>query len=137
VDRDLPERVYAAWNRGDVEHLGSYFAPDAIYETSGQFPGFEAVYEGPEGMVRFHAEMLEAWDSFQIEIVEIEAEGEDGDAAARVRFRGRGATSGVEVDLEFGHAWCIEDGLIRYFVARPTAGEAMARLAELRAGRVE
>ena len=124
--------LYDAWNQGETSRFSEFFAEDAIYETSGLFPGFAPTYRGPEGMRRFYETMLEAWESFQIEVVETI---EDEDALiTRVQFTGRGKTSGVEVDLEFAHGFHFDGEQVTHLVSRGSVEEVRARIAELRAG---
>jgi ketosteroid isomerase-like protein len=126
---ELAERVYGAWNRGDLDEFTAYFAPDAVYETSGVFPGFAPEYRGPEGMRAFYETMHEAFDSFHIDILESEPSGQL--TAARIRFRARGKTSGVAVDLEFAHGFKVVDDRVVFLVARESIDEVRERIAEL------
>ena len=126
---ELAERVYGAWNRRDVDDLTGYFAPEAVYETSGLFPGFEPEYHGPEGMRRFYETMHEAFDSFHIEVLETVPAGDM--TASRIRFRARGKSSGVAVDLEFAHGFSVKDDQVTFLVARGSVDQVRERIAEL------
>jgi ketosteroid isomerase-like protein len=128
--RALLEALYDAWNRGDMTAFETYFGPEFTYETSGMFPGFESVYRGADGMRRFYETMLEAWESFRIELVELVEE--DGIAIAGLGFHARGRTSGVEVDLEFAHGFVLEGDRIVSLVSRESIDDARRRVAELK-----
>jgi ketosteroid isomerase-like protein len=125
------KRVYDAWNRGETGSWSEYFADDAVYETSGLFPGFAPVYHGPDGMRRFYETMLEAWESFQIDVIEVTDL--DQMTGTRIRFRAQGKASGVEVDLEFAHGFRIDDGKVAHLISKPSLDEVRARAAELAA----
>ena len=128
---ELAERVYGAWNRGDVDELTSYFTSDARYETSGVFLGFEPVYHGPEGMRAFFETMHDAFDAFHIEVLDLEPAGDM--TAARIRFQARGRTSGAAVDLEFAHGFRVVDDKVAFLVARESIDGVLERIAEVRA----
>jgi ketosteroid isomerase-like protein len=129
--REQIERIYEAWNDGDTGRFVTFFGEEAVYETSGLFPGFAPVYRGPQGMLQFYETMLEAWESFQIELLDVI---EEGDAAiTQLRFRARGKSSGAEVDLQFAHGARIEDGRIVFLVARESIADVRDRIGELRA----
>ena len=107
---ELVRRIYAAWNEGETEGLDRFFSEDFEYSTSGHFPGFEPVYKGPEGILRFYEEMLSAWESFRIELRSLEPRG-DG-LLASVHFAARGHASGIVVELDFFHALRFSDGKV-------------------------
>jgi ketosteroid isomerase-like protein len=121
----LVRRIYAAWNEGETEDLGRFFADDFEYSTSGQFPGFDPVYKGPEGMLRFYEEMLSAWESFRIEMLDLEPHGEG--VVTKVHFVARGHSSGVEVKLVFFHGLRFSGEKISLLVGAASAEEAIAR----------
>ena len=72
-DIDVVRQAYEAWNSG--EPFDRSWTPDAVFMTSGLFPGMKAVYRGPEGMEEFFRTMMEAWESFSIDAEEISEEG--------------------------------------------------------------
>ena len=120
----LIRRLYQLWNSGDEDELLSFIHPDFEYKTSGVFPGFDPVYRGPEGMARFRSAMLEAWDSFSIEPIEI-VQREDH-FIADLEFVGRGHSSGVEVRLDFHHVGHLRDGKVDRLVSGPTREQTLA-----------
>jgi ketosteroid isomerase-like protein len=70
--------------------------------------------------------MHEPWETFRIDVEHIEEEGDC--AAAAIRFRAKGVDSGVEVDMRFGMAVRIRDGLAIELVNRHTFDEARCAL---------
>jgi ketosteroid isomerase-like protein len=101
---------YELWNRGDMDEFVEYLHPDFTYTTSGVFPGFDPVYRGREGMLRFRDTMLEAWKSFILEPTEIAARGDH--VIVAVRFLGTGRESGADVSVDFHHVQHFRDGLV-------------------------
>jgi ketosteroid isomerase-like protein len=117
---------YEAWNRDNVDAWLETLHPDVELHTSGLFPDFDSVYCGQEGLAEFWRRMHEPWEVFRIDIEQID---EEGDCfAVAVRFRAKGVDSGVEVDMRFGHALRMRDGLLVEIVSRRTAEEAREML---------
>jgi ketosteroid isomerase-like protein len=124
------ERVlaaYRAFNDGDLDGWLEPMHPDAELTTAGVFPGLDLHYQGREGMAKFWRQIHEPWESFQIDIEQVD-EYERGLVLA-VRFRAKGAGSGVDVDMLYGHAVRMADGLAVEIIARPSPEEAAEVLA--------
>jgi ketosteroid isomerase-like protein len=119
---DLLRAGYDAWNSDDLDGYLELLHPDVHISTSGLFPGLALEYDGRERAAAFWRQMHEPWDVFRIEVEHIEDAGDW--AVASLRFRGRGAGSGVEVDMRFGMAMRVEDGLGAEFLNRRTFDEA-------------
>ncbi len=117
---------YEAWNRGDLDAWLESMHPNVELHLPGIFPGFDPVYRGHERMIEFWRQLLEVWETFRIDIEQIEEEGDWFVVA--IRFRGKGVGSGVDVDMRFGHAVTVRDGLATKIVARRTAEEAREAL---------
>jgi ketosteroid isomerase-like protein len=113
---------YDAWNRDDLDAYLELLHPDVRISTSGLFPGLAAEYSGRERAAVFWRQMHEPWEYFRIDVEHIEDEGDW--AIASLRFRARGADSGVEVDMRFGMAMRVQDGLATDFLNRRTFDEA-------------
>jgi ketosteroid isomerase-like protein len=117
---------YEAWNRDDCDAWLELLDPEIEIRTSGVFPDLSDVYRGHRRAAKFWRQMHEPWDLFRIDV---EAMDEEGDwVAAAIRFRARGVDSGVEVDMRFGHAIRVRDGVAIEFVTRRTAEEAREAL---------
>jgi len=93
--------VYEAFGDGRLDLIPEFFEPEALYRSSGVFPGMAEVYRGHDGIAELWRASNEPWERFEIEALRTEAE--DDWVAAEVRFTGRGAGSGVEVTIEVGH----------------------------------
>jgi ketosteroid isomerase-like protein len=119
---------YDAWNRDDCEAWLSMLDPDVEIRTSGVFPDLAVVYRGHALAAKFWRQLHEPWESFRIDVEEVAEE--DDRAFARIRFRGTGADSGVQVDMRFGMAVRVRDGLATHLVNRRTVEEARKALAD-------
>ena len=121
---------YEAWNRDDCDAWLKLLDPAIEIRTSGVFPDLAAVYRGHRRAAKFWRQMHEPWGVFRIDV---ESMDEAGDwVAAAIRFRARGVDSGVEVDMRFGHAIRVRDGVAVEFVTRRTAEEAREALPSTR-----
>jgi ketosteroid isomerase-like protein len=117
---------YDAWNRGDCDAWLELLQPDVEIRTSGVFPDLAPVFRGHQQARKFWRQMHEPWEEFQIDVEQIEEEGDVVSAA--IRFRARGADSGVQVDMRFGNAIHVRDGLATALVNRRTPKEAREAL---------
>ena len=122
---------YEAWNRDDCDAWLELLHPDVQIRTSGVFPDLAPDYRGHGLAARFWRQMHEPWEFFRIDVERVE---EESDCAfAAVRFRARGIDSGVDVDMRFGMAMRVRDGLAIELVNRRTLDEARAALRPARA----
>jgi ketosteroid isomerase-like protein len=121
---------YEAWNRDDCDAWIELLHPDVEIHTSGVFPDFAPVYGGHQAARKFWRQLREPWESFRIDVEEVEEE-TDG-AVAAIRFRATGGDSGVEVDMRFGMAMRVRDGLAIELVNRRTLDEARQALSARR-----
>jgi ketosteroid isomerase-like protein len=113
---------YDAWNRDDLDGYLALLHPDVHISTAGVFPDLAPEYSGRERAAKFWRQMHEPWERFRVEVEHVEDEGDW--AIASIRFTGRGADSGVEVDMRFGMAMRVCDGLGIEFLNRRTFDEA-------------
>ena len=126
ANAELLRAGYEAWNRDDCDAWLALLDPAIEIRTSGVFPDLAAVYRGHRRAAQFWRQMHEPWEVFRIDVEEMD---EAGDwVAAAIRFRARGVDSGVEVDMRFGHAIRVRDGVAIEFVTRRTAEEALEAL---------
>jgi ketosteroid isomerase-like protein len=119
---------FDAWNHDDCEAWLALLAPGIEVHTAGVFPDLALVYSGHEGAKRFWRQLREPWEVFRIDVERVEAEGDL--AAAAVRFRATGIDSGVKVDMRFGNAIRVRDGLATVLLNRTTLEEARDALLE-------
>jgi ketosteroid isomerase-like protein len=122
--------AYDAWARDDRDAWLALLDPEVVIRTSGVFPDFAPEYRGHEQAARFWRQLREPWEVFRIDPERIE---EDGDCVfAEIRFRAKGVDSGVEVDMRFGMALRMRDGLAVEIVNRRSVGEARKALGPAR-----
>jgi ketosteroid isomerase-like protein len=119
---------YEAWNCDDCDAWLALLDPEIQIHTSGVFPDLSAEYRGHRRARKFWRQLREPWETFSIEVERIEEEGDC--AAAAIRFRARGVDSGVEVDMRFGSAIRVRDGLAIELVNRRTFDEVRAATRE-------
>ena len=117
---------YEAWNCDDCDAWLALLDPEIQIHTSGVFPDLSAEYRGHRRARKFWRQLREPWETFSIEVERIEEEGDC--AAAAIRFRARGVDSGVEVDMRFGSAIRVRDGLAIELVNRRTFDEVRAAM---------
>jgi ketosteroid isomerase-like protein len=114
---------YDAWNRDDRDGWLELLHPEIEISTSGVFPDLSVAYRGHELAAKFWHQMHEPWETFRIDVERIDEE-DSGVVTAAIRFRGKGADSGVDVDMRFGMAMRVEQGLAIQLVNRRTVEEA-------------
>jgi ketosteroid isomerase-like protein len=126
TNSELLRAGYDAWNRDDLDAWIRLLHPDVEIHTSGVFPDFAPVYRGHDAAARFWRQMHEPWERFRIDVEQVEdvAEG----AVAAIRFRAKGVDSGVEVDMRFGMAMKVGDGLAVALLNRRSIDEARQAL---------
>jgi ketosteroid isomerase-like protein len=121
---------YDAWNRDDCEAWLELLHPDVEIRTSGAFPDLSPVYRGHARAVKFWHQLREPWEVFRIQVEEIDEEGDC--VAASIKFRATGVDSGAEVELRFGSAIRVHDGLATELVNGRTVDEARETLRQTR-----
>jgi ketosteroid isomerase-like protein len=99
---EFAARVYAAVNARDREAIKALCDPDIVVGTTVE------AYRGPEAVLEWLDEGLDAFDDFTVDLLEVEELG--GHVLVSMRQRGRGKASGAEVDHEFTHVWTLRDG---------------------------
>jgi ketosteroid isomerase-like protein len=121
---DLVRRAYSAWNGGDWTTLQALTHKNCELRPSLGAPDGGTTYYGIEGAQAYRMEvgsMLGTISSEMTEILRATAE----HVLVRSHARARGATSGIEVDQHFVHAWTITDGRIAGMRSFPTESEAL------------
>jgi ketosteroid isomerase-like protein len=134
TSRDLVElirRQVAAADSGDIDAMTSFFASDAVWDSSPM--GLE-VYEGQEAIRRFFKEWWGAYDESAFEAEEILDLG-NGVTFCVFRPRGRLIHSSGEVGLRYAAVGVWVEGLIvrvTNYTDTDQARAAAERLAESR-----
>jgi ketosteroid isomerase-like protein len=125
----LVRDAWDAYNAGDVERTISFFHRDKLIVYAPPQMANAGTFRGVEGFVEWITAWNEAWDSFHTEIEEIE-QLNDGQVITRMRQSGTGRGSGVEVVMEAGWLFEVEDDLCTYISIQPTYDAARAHAAE-------
>jgi ketosteroid isomerase-like protein len=86
------------FSRGDLDELLSFVSDDVDWGTTGQFPGLERSYRGPDALVRWMETVRSAWESFEVSVQDVIHEADDVVVLSE-RLWGRGRESGAEVEM--------------------------------------
>jgi ketosteroid isomerase-like protein len=128
VSRNV-ELVYAAYEGiagGDFGPAADAWAPDGEFvpAVAGAVDG--NVYRGPAGIRRYFDELLEDFDEFALEDLELAEHG--ARVLARYRWRLRGRSSGVVVEQEVGALYELRDEKVVWGRTYLSHEEALAAL---------
>jgi uncharacterized protein len=132
---ELVESAFEAWNRGDVAGFADHAADDVVWlEVSGWVEQEGREVLGRERLERNLVGLLDAWESYRLELEEVHEAGDR--VVAVVRELARGRASGVEVDSLWGYLISVVDGKLKRVEAYrdPAAALAAAGLGEAGAG---
>jgi uncharacterized protein len=91
ANEDLVRQAYKAFGEGDMETLGSMFAPDAVHVATGNSP-VSGEYKGVDAILGYYGKLFELSDgTFTATLETVKVEGDDTVVATH-RDRGqRGA----------------------------------------------
>lgn len=119
-------RALEALNAGDLEALVSVCDRDFRLDMSDRVLN-PAVYEGHDGIRAFYAEVLDIWESFTWEPIELREL--DDAVVAVLHSRGKGRGSGLELDRRSAMLWRVDHGRARSvtFYRDPDAALAASR----------
>jgi ketosteroid isomerase-like protein len=95
---ELQKRLTAAANRGDVDAIVAFYAPDAVYDMSRVGMG---VFEGPAAARGFIEDWWNSYEQIEWEVEEILALGNGVGFRVLVQ-KGRPVGSSGEVQLRYG-----------------------------------
>jgi ketosteroid isomerase-like protein len=110
---EIVRRALDARNRGDIDAVMTFAAPDIEFDLSASAGTFAGVYKGHEALLRLWAAWSEVFSEMSWEAEEfIDA----GDAVVvPVKFHARGRGSGVETVTRAVHVYWVRDGqVVRY-----------------------
>ena len=110
ANREIVDRVYDGWRRGDFSVGVEEFAPDATLLIDPEIPD-AGEYEGVDGIRHYVRHFLSAWESLTIEPVSFSEAGDDA-LLVRVIQKGVGRGSGVAASLDYFHLWRFRGGRI-------------------------
>lgn len=123
---EIVRRSLEALNAGDIEALVALCDPDFRLDMSDRVLN-PSVYEGHDGIRAFYAEVLDIWESFTWEPIELNEV--DDVVVAVLHSRGKGRGSGLELDRRSAMLWRVdhERALSLTFYRDPDAALAIAR----------
>jgi uncharacterized protein (TIGR02246 family) len=120
----LVESALDAWNRGEIEAFAGLVAEDVAWvEVSGRPEGETGERLGRDRMRQSLESMLEAWDSYRLDVERIHDVGDR--VVAIVREVARGRASGLEIDGRWGYLITVQNGKITRIEAYRDAGLAL------------
>jgi uncharacterized protein len=102
------QRLYDAFNRGDVEAVLGCFADDLVFHEPDTLPHGGA-YRGPAGMQEFLGKVLQHWEEGAQLVAEEIVDGGDT-VVTRARYRARARATGIEVDVPMAEVVRVRDG---------------------------
>jgi ketosteroid isomerase-like protein len=113
VARELLDSLregYRAFGEGDVERVLLLVDPEIEVEVfTGRPDTAGRVYRGHEGFVENFSELLDVFDDFKIEPLEMVNRGDRGMVVVKVT--GRGKSSDVPVEMLIYHVWTSREGI--------------------------
>ena len=107
--------TYAAWeaySAGDIEGVLRVFDPDLVVHVPVELAN-SGTYRGHDEFLRWLAVWNEAWESFEMQIVNTVPVG-DRQVVSHMSQTGIGRGSGIEVTREMGWLFEVRDGLTVY-----------------------
>jgi ketosteroid isomerase-like protein len=123
---EIVRRALEALNAGDIESVVALCDPDFRLDMSDRVLN-PSVYEGHDGIRAFYAEVLDIWESFTWEPVELHEV--DDQVVAVLNSTGKGRGSGLELDRRSAMLWRVDDqrALSLTFYRDPDTALATAR----------
>ena len=122
---EVVERAVAAVNARDIEGYVACCTPD--FELRGPLAPVAGVYEGPDGIRRFFADIEDAYPDFRLEVERVVAIGSDR-VLAFLLASASGRGSGLSASAPRWNVYDLVDGKIRrlrIFEGRHEALEAV------------
>jgi uncharacterized protein len=77
ANEDLVRQAYKAFGEGDMDTLGSLFAPDAVHVATGNTP-LSGEYKGVDDILAYYGKLFELSEgTFRAELQSVSVEGDD------------------------------------------------------------
>ena len=114
ADVSLVREAFSAFSvtsDGIESYFSRYFAPDAVLEFCDGFP-LTGRYVGVEGYLRFFEDSYAPYEDVQRRLDTITVEG--GRVVALLTITGHERGDDVELEIQMGNLYDIEDGRIRH-----------------------
>jgi ketosteroid isomerase-like protein len=120
---DIVRHFYVQLSKDDHDSALTVIDPEMEFDWSESRAPWRGVYHGHQGMRRLWDEQHEAWENFQLELVEaIEIDAERVVTVTRVHALGKG--SGIKIEASGALLWTLRDRLItsgKFFQGREEA----------------
>ena len=120
---EVVRRAYEAFNRGDLDGVVEYGAPDFEYVATGAIPGAAGTYRGTEEYRRFLDWWWGEFDEPEFEVQELIDAGDQ--VFASTTMRGYGKQSGAETSWGSWQVWTVRDGTVLRGQAFPSRDQAL------------
>ena len=104
---EIVRRALEALNAGDVEAFVTVCDADFRLDMADRVLN-PSVYEGHDGIRAFYAEVLDIWESFTWEPIEMHEF--DNSIVSVLHSRGKGRGSGLELDRRSAMLWRLDQG---------------------------
>ena len=112
-NEELVRKGYKAFGEGDMDTLGSLYAPDAVHSVPGNNP-LSGDYKGVAEILGFYGQLFElSGGTFKVELKSTKAEGDDTVVATH---RGTGQRDGKTLDQDQTLTFTISDGKVTHLV---------------------
>jgi ketosteroid isomerase-like protein len=105
---EIVRKVFAAFDRGDIEAVLHLCDEDIVITQPAEVPGISRQQRGHQGVLEAFSIWPEQWDDFRVEVLGLTAAPTDK-VMANIRTIGRGKQSGVEVDMGFSFVFTVRD----------------------------
>lgn len=115
------------YNSGDLEAVLPLFSPDVTVFTSPELPN-SGTFHGHEGLLEWARTWLEAWETFEIDLVDVTAVGDA--IIAMVRQVGTGKGSGLRVEMDLAYLFRFEGDTAIGLELHPDRDRALAAAGE-------
>jgi ketosteroid isomerase-like protein len=125
---ELTRAAWEAYNAGDLDAVLDYFDRDIVVHVPIEL-GNAGTYRGHQAFLRWLGAWNEAWESFDIRVVETIAVG-DRHAVSNVSQTGIGTGSGVQVTRDMGWVFEVRDRRCVYIGLQTNFDAAVAAARE-------
>jgi ketosteroid isomerase-like protein len=108
---EIVRRFEDSWTSRDLDAAMECGDGEFEFDWSDSMGPFKGTYKGHDGLARFWTDMLDAWEHFSPEMVEVIEFGQEGLITVDlVRARGKG--SGIDMEARGAMLWSVREGKI-------------------------